>query len=305
MPSSARGSAPVRRSRSVPAIRGDRGVPVDARGRVACTWRRTVGRTRVLGPGVAITTYVDRRVPIRAYVLTVVDPSQGARRSGSGCSTTGSPVSEQTTAMAKRLRGRRRERRFRPHVRRPVHPFALEASSCKPRTRSVCSSRSRPMARWASRSPVRDGCCHRGRHTGETWPIADWNVTAGRGLEMTAYTAAGAGLDQPRPFTCSARLSSSGSASPTTDGTSRSYTVDQSGCYSSSLSPGDGVVLSAGATTDEATFLRSLSPGESMQIACRASRGRRRDRRRSALVDHGQVALGPCIGSVCSRNLAS
>ena len=35
------------------------------------------GNVRVLAPGVALTTYVDRRVPIRAYVLTI-DPSQGA-----------------------------------------------------------------------------------------------------------------------------------------------------------------------------------------------------------------------------------
>ena len=140
--------------------------------------------------------------------------------------------------------------------------------------------------------------------TGETWPIATWNDGRPAPGEMTAYTAAGAGLDQPRPFTCSARLSSSGGASPTADGTTRSYTVDQSGCYSSSLSPGDGVVLSAAPTTDEGTFLRSLSPGESMQIAWSfgtpgivdAIGGDR------LLVNHGQVALGPCVGSVCSRN---
>ena len=32
---------------------------------------------RVLAPGVALTTYIDRRIPVRAYVLWI-DPSQGA-----------------------------------------------------------------------------------------------------------------------------------------------------------------------------------------------------------------------------------
>ena len=46
---------------------------------------------RVLAPGVAITTYIDRRFPIRTYVLTV-DPSQGGVRRRRVCRTTASPA---------------------------------------------------------------------------------------------------------------------------------------------------------------------------------------------------------------------
>ena len=77
-----------------------------------------------------------------------------------------------------------------------------------------------------------------------------------------------------------------------------------SGCFSSSLPTQDGVVLSAAPTTDEATFLRSLTPGESIDISWSlgiagvtdAIGGDR------ILVADGQVALGACTGAVCSRN---
>jgi hypothetical protein len=99
-------------------------------------------------------------------------------------------------------------------------------------------------------------------------------------------------------------LHPAGASSPTGDGVTRPYSVDVSGCFSSSLPTQDGVVLSAAPTTDEATFLRSLTPGESIDISWSlgiagvtdAIGGDR------ILVANGQVALGSCTGAVCSRN---
>ena len=305
MPSSARGSMPARRTRGVLAIFAAIAVFLSMLAAASPARGAPDGRphVRVLGPGVAITTYVDRRVPIRAYVLTV-DPSQGASI-GIGLSNDRLAGLEQTTAMAKRLGAVAAVNGdFGYTSGRPVHPFALggelvQTSNALGVLFTIAADGTMGIAK-----PTQETVDVTEVDTGESWPIAAWNDGRPGAGEMTAYTAAGAGLDQPRPFTCSARLMPSGTASPTADGTSRTYTVDQSGCYSSSLSPGDGVVLSAAPTTDEATFLRSLSPGESMQIAWSfglpgivdAIGGDR------LLVDHGQVALGPCVGSVCSRN---
>ena len=140
--------------------------------------------------------------------------------------------------------------------------------------------------------------------TGETWPVATWNDGRPAAGEIAAFTAAGTGLDQPRPSTCSARLLPAGPSSPTGDGVTRTYSVDESGCFSSSLPTQDGVVLSAAPTTDEATFLRSLSAGETVDVAWSfgipgvkdAIGGDR------ILVSDGRVALGPCTGAVCGRN---
>jgi len=84
----------------------------------------------------------------------------------------------------------------------------------------------------------------------------------------------------------------------------RTYSVDQRGCFSSSLATQDGVVLSAAPTTDEATFLRSLTLGESLEVSWSlgipgledAIGGDR------ILVSGGRVALGGCTGAVCGRN---
>jgi hypothetical protein len=195
---------------------------------------------RVLGPGVAITTYVDRRVPIRAYVLTV-DPSQGASI-GIALSNDKLAGLEQTTAMAKRLGAVAAVNGdFGYTSGRPVHPFALggdlvQTSNALGVLFTIAADGTMGIQRSSQEQVAVTEV-----DSGKTWPIATWNDGRPGPGEMT-------------------------SASPTADGTTRSYSVDQSGCYSSSLSPGEGVVLSAAPTTDEGTFLRSLSPGESMQI---------------------------------------
>ena len=101
-------------------------------------------------------------------------------------------------------------------------------------------------------------------------------------------------------------LAPDGRLLPAGDGVTRPYSVEVSGCFSSSLPTQDGVVLSAAPTTDEATFLRSLTPGESIDLSwslgiagvTNAVGGDR------ILVANGHVALGPRSGAVCSGTLA-
>ena len=258
---------------------------------------------RVLAPGVAITTYVDRQFPIRTYVLTV-DPAQGASI-GVALSNDRLAGLEKTSDIAKRhgaiaaVNGD-----FGFSSGRPVHPFVLDGDLVQTSNAFGVLFAITGDGTMRIAKPDTQTIAVTEVDSGESWPVAAWNNGRPSAGEITAYTAAGTGLDQPRPSTCSARLLPAGASSPTGDGVTRTYSVDVSGCFSSSLPTQDGVVLSAAPTTDEATFLRSLTPGESIDISWSlgiagvtdAIGGDR------ILVADGQVALGPCTGAVCSRN---
>ncbi len=255
---------------------------------------------RVIAPGVALTTYVDRRVPVRAYVLWI-DPSQGA--------SLGMFLSDGRLGSVSKVR----EMAEAAHaiaavngdygnlvLRRPVHPFALDGALVQ--TSPVLSA----MFSISSDGSMRIGVPTQSVSltevdTGETWPIAEWNRGRPSPNELTAYTAAGGTVEAPRPFTCSARLFPQGGSPPGSPG---SYTVDRTGCSTGRLPPGDGVVISAVPSTDASTFVRSLSAGEALQIdwsfgwpgVLDAIGGSH------VLVRDGQIALGACSGAICSRN---
>jgi hypothetical protein len=258
---------------------------------------------RVLGPGVAITTYIDRRFPIRTYVLTV-DPSQGASI-GVALSNDRLAGLEKTSDMAKRLGAIAAVNGdFGFSSGRPVHPFVLDGDLVQTSKAFGVLFALAGDGTMRIAKPAEQEVTVTEVDSGETWPVAAWNNGRPTTGEITAFTAAGAGLDQPRPYTCSVRLLPAGDSSPTADGVTRTYSVDQRGCFSTSLATQDGVVLSAAPTTDESTFLRSLTPGETIEIAWSlgipgvtdAIGGDR------ILVENGHVALGQCSGSVCGRN---
>ena len=259
---------------------------------------------RVLAPGVALTTYIDRRVPVRAYVLWI-DPAQGASL-GMALAHDRLGELERTSDMAKdhgalvavngdlgsTISGR------------PVHPFALDGDLVQ--TSPVLG---------AMFAMSRDGSLRIGRPTeqqlsitevdsGETWPIASWNHGGPTAGELTAHTAVGAAIEAPRAFTCSARLLPAGPSTSTDIGSTRTYSIDQSGCFSSRLSPGDGVVVSAMPTTDEATFIRSLTAGESVRIDWSLGWAGVTDAigGSTVLMQDGHIVLGSCTGAICSRN---
>jgi hypothetical protein len=259
---------------------------------------------RVLAPGVALTTYIDRRVPVRAYVLWI-DPSQGASL-GMALAHNQLGELERTSDMAKdhgalvavngdlgsTISGR------------PVHPFALGGDLVQ--TSPVLG---------AMFAMSRDGSMRIGHpteqqvsitevDTGETWPIASWNHGGPASGELTAHTAIGAAIEAPRAFTCSARLLPAGPSTSTDVGSTRTYSIDQSGCFSSRLQPGEGVVVSAAPTTDEATFIRSLSADESVRVDWSLGFAGVTDAigGSTVLMQDGHIVLGTCTGAICSRN---
>jgi exopolysaccharide biosynthesis protein len=70
------------------------------------------------------------------------------------------------------------------------------------------------------------------------------------------------------------------------------------------LQPGDGVVVSAMPATDEATFIRSLSTGESVRIDWSLGWPGVSDAigGSTVLMQDGHIVLGACTGAICSRN---
>lgn len=257
---------------------------------------------RVIAPGIALTTYVDRRVPIRAFVLWI-DPSKGPTV-GTALANDRLGGLEKTSAMAAdagaiaAVNGD-----FGSNARRPTHPFVqdgelVQTSPVLGALFSISSDGSMRIGTPTERVTVTEA------DSGETWPVASWNNGAPSPGEITASTSAGGALEAPRAFTCSVRVLPVGSPAPTTDGTTRSYTVDQAACSSGRMAPGDGVVLSAVPATDDATFIRSLVPGETVQVdwslgwpgIVDAVGGS------NVLVAGGRVVLGPCSGAICAPN---
>ena len=259
---------------------------------------------RVLAPGVALTTYVDRRIPVRAYVLWI-DPSQGASL-GMALAHDRLGELERTSDMAKdhgalvavngdlgsTISGR------------PVHPFALDGDlvQTSPVLGAMFSISSDGTMRIGK--PTEQTLSITEVDTGETWPIASWNHGGPAPGELTAHTAVGGAIEAPRAFTCSVRLLPDGPSGETDVGSTRTYSVDQAGCFSNRLQPGEGVVVSAVPTTDEATFIRALTPGESMRIDWSLGVPGVTDAMggSTVLMQDGHIVLGTCTGAICSRN---
>lgn len=264
---------------------------------------RIRAHVRVLAPGVALTTTFDRRVPLRTYVLWI-DPSQGASivmtvaQGGLGTLQQTSDMARQAGALAA-VNGDLGS----TISARPVHPFALDGELVQ--TSPVLGA----MFSISSDGSMRIGRPNQSVSvtqvgTDETWQIATWNHGRPTPGEITAHTDIGGSTEAPRPFTCSARLLASGPSSATDDGSTRRYSVDQTGCFANRLQPDGGVVLSAVPTTEEATFIRSLTSGEEMRIDWSLGWPGLTDGIGGShiLVQDGVNALHSCSGAICSRN---
>ena len=257
---------------------------------------------RVVAPGVALTTYVDRRVPIRAYVPldrsvarrlvghVLVERSIGERVEGARDGR-GGP------------RHRRRERRLRQprpaspdspvRTRRRPHPdIPIPLGDVLDLVRRLDAYR----RAHAEREP------DRGRHGRD---LADRRMEPGPAGSRRAHRQHGARRDDRSAETVHLLSPLDTSRSGRSPGSPGTYTVDRAGCFSSRMQPDDGVVISAVPTTDESTFVRSLSPGEALHIdwsfgwpdVIDAIGGS------DVLVKDGQIALRPCSGgSFCGRN---
>ena len=259
---------------------------------------------RVLAPGIALTTYVDRRVPVRAYVLWI-DPAQGASISLALAHDRLGEL-ERTSEMAQAdgalvaVNGDLGS----AISRRPVHPFVLGGDLVQ--TSPVLGAMFSIDADGSMRigQPTQQQLSITELDNGETWPVASWNHGGPAPGAMTAHTVVGGSIEAPRAHTCSVRLLPEGPTTPTDVGSTRTYRVDQSGCFTDRLQPGEGVVVSAVPTSDEATFIRSLTPGEQMRIDWSLGLSGVTDALGGShvLMHGGRVVLGACTGAICSRN---
>jgi hypothetical protein len=263
----------------------------------------TRAHVRVLAPGVALTTTFDRRVPVRTYVLWI-DPAQGATigmtmaRGGLGSLQRTSDMARDAGAIAA-VNGDLGS----TIAARPVHPFALDGELVQ--TSPVLGAMFSISSDGAMRIGKPDQSVSVTQvSTDETWTIATWNHGRPTPGEITAHTEAGGTAEATRPFTCSARLLPSGPSSANDRGTTRTYSVDQTGCFAGRLQPDGGVVLSTVPTTEEATFIRSLIPGEDIRIDWSLGWSGLTDGIGGShiLVQDGVNALHSCSGAICSRN---
>lgn len=256
---------------------------------------------RKLAPGVKLTKIVDRRTPQRTYILAV-DPRMA--HIDVVLANDQIPGLERTSSMAKRSHAVAAVNGdFGFSSGKLVHPMAIDGqlvqSSLNLGASFAMSADGgfRIGTPQVSASVVQTG-------TGETWPINAWNAGRPNVGDLNAYTSMGGAAFGPPKNSCWASLLPVADPVPGPQGVTRDYTVDQATCTPGSASAGPGVVLAALPGTDEATALRTLSPGETMGLAwslgwpniTSAIGGD------PVLVSAGKRALGSCTSSLCGRN---
>jgi exopolysaccharide biosynthesis protein len=282
---------------TLPALAAER----SASGAVTARITRT---TTKIAPGLTLTRIVDKRTPRRIFVLTVnistpltMDVALAGLRM---------PTLARTSDIAKRdhaiaaVNGD-----FGSRSGGPTHPFEQDGllirSADVPGIMFAVSKDeqnvifAQPKQRFSVTDP-----------SGQTWPIDRWNNGPPGVGEIAASTPVGGSLSPPPPATCSARLVPDGSLAPTADagGFQQLFTVQEQGCFESSLPTDGGVVLSALPGTDEALQLLSLQPGTVVTLQWSLGFTNVWDAIGGVplLVSNGRNVAGSCTGSVCSRN---
>jgi exopolysaccharide biosynthesis protein len=256
---------------------------------------------RKLAPGVKLTKVVDRRTPQRTYILAV-DPRMASI--DVVLADDQIPGLERTSSMARRTHAVAAVNGdFGFSSGKLVHPMAIDGqlvqSSLNLGASFAMSADGgfRIGAPQVSASVVQAG-------TGETWPINAWNAGRPNVGDLDAYTSLGGAAFGPPRNSCWASLLPVGDPVPGARGVVRDYTVDRATCTTAPADAGSGVVLAALPGTDEATTLRTLTPGETMSLAwslgwpgvTEAIGGD------PVLVRSGKAALGACTSSLCRRN---
>jgi Phosphodiester glycosidase len=218
-------------------------------------------KTTRVAPGLKLTRIVDTRIPRRTFVLR----ANLAKAITFDVELAGAsfPMRQRTSRIAKSagaiaaVNGD-----FGSFSSTVTHPYADDGELVRSAGRfgwlfSVSADERRTfMDRVLPQIEITD------RATGRTFPVELWNDAAPPPGEIAAFTSVGGSKYPPPRDACSVRLLPAGPPGfAPHDGIDQSFTVDQVGCQSSPMATGDGVVLSAPPSTDEATELLSLSVG--------------------------------------------
>ncbi len=257
-----------------------------------------------VAPGLTLTRIVDKKTPRRIFVLTVdiataltMDVALAGPQMPAVART--SDIAKKNHALAA-VNGD-----FGSRAGGPTHPFEQDGQlirSADPPGIAFAVSKdeqnvifARPTQSFSVTDP-----------SGQKWPIDRWNNGAPGVGEIAASTPVGGTLSPSPPATCSARLEPEGSLSPTADagGFQEPFTVQERGCFESSLPTDGGVVLSALPGSDEAFQLLSLQPGSVVTLQWSLGFTNVWDAIGGVplLVSGGRDVVGTCVGSVCSRN---
>jgi hypothetical protein len=139
---------------------------------------------------------------------------------------------------------------------------------------------------------------------GRIWTVDRWNDGPLGVGEIGAYTPFGGTLWPPPDATCSARLLPTATFAPTANGLGfqQSFTVEQRGCFQSSLPATGAVVLSALPASDEALQILSLEAGSAVTLEWTLGRTNVWDAMGGSpvLVANGARVVGTCTTSFCS-----
>ena len=260
-------------------------------------------QTRVIAPGVTLTTLTDVRVPQRTFVLTL-DPAQGASLdialAGGALARerTTSFMVESTGALAG-INGDFTDLQNGY----PVHPM-VDQGELVLTSRNLGQSFALGTDGSASFGTPSISITATEADTGETWVVDRWNHGQPHLGEIAAFSDLGGDAERPSREDCNARLIPDVTSQDDGTDVAQSYTVASAGCTGALMPPDGGVVLTAQPSTDEAAILRSLTTGEIVTIHRSVGFPSVRDMVGGGpmLVDGGHVVVGACSGSICAPN---
>jgi hypothetical protein len=267
---------------------------------------RTTVKKRHLQPGVTFARIIDRRTPLRTFVLRL-SPGSAANLDVT-LATAALPARRTVEEIARAhgalaaVNGDFTDRR----VGRPTHPFAQDGQLLQTsiqRGPLFGLSRGRVRA-YLGKPELRLTMAD--RSVGRTWRIARWNQGPPAPGEIAGYSRLGGALEEPPPFSCWARLLPDGDAAPHVRGTAvtTDHVVDAAGCTEASPRRLGGIVLSAPPATDESKELLAMAPGTAMRL--RWSLGWRGVADvvggMPILVRRGRVVAPRCSSSFCRAN---
>lgn len=260
--------------------------------------------TKTIAPGLTFTKIVDRKKPRRIFVLTVdiaMPLTMDVALAGAQmpARARASDIAKAAGALAA-VNGD-----FGAHAGAPAHPFLQDGQLIRTSPALGTSfAISKDEGTITFQRPTQLVTATLG--TGPTWTIDRWNDGPPGVGEIAAYTPVGGTLSPPPLAACSARLVPSApfAPSPAGDGFEQAFTVEERGCFETSMPTNGGVVLSAVPATGEALQVLSLVAGSGVTLRWTLGFANVWDAIGGGpvLLSDGVDVVGTCIGSGCGRD---
>ena len=262
----------------------------------------TIVKTKRVAPGLLFTRIVQKKLPLRTFVLEM-DPRSPvtydvALPGGAlGNRKTVSQMAAGNDAIAA-VNGD-----FGSNNGRPAHPMVVDDDlvQTSPQMGPLVAVRRDERDAFVGKPALEITATE--ASTGATLTIDRWNEGPPAAGEVAAYSPIGGTVEPAPDYQCSARLQPLGRETPDGDGVLQDFTVAQTGCPFDGFGRGEGVVLSAAPATDEATQLLAMPIGEVVRI--RWSMGWNASDvigGMPILVQDGRNVAPSCSTSVCRRN---